>query len=137
MYIEYCNLINIKELARKVAIQINIKDTILLKGDLGVGKTTFTQHLIAFFIDKVIVSSPTFSIVNLYKAPKFNIWHFDLYKIKHISEMHEIGIEEAFETGVSIIEWPEIIIDIIPKNALKIEISTTKNEDIRLFKIYK
>lgn len=82
---------------------------LLLKGDLGAGKTTFTQYLLKKLGSNDEVSSPTYSIVNEYHTPKGKIYHFDLYRMKHISEAYDIGIEEYLDTAyLSIIEWAEI-----------------------------
>lgn len=88
----------------------NLKHNILLlKGNLGAGKTTFTQYLLKNLGSNDEVSSPTYSIVNEYDTPKGKIFHFDLYRMKDISEAFGIGIEEYLDNAhLSIIEWPEI-----------------------------
>ncbi|MBC7556623.1 MAG: tRNA (adenosine(37)-N6)-threonylcarbamoyltransferase complex ATPase subunit type 1 TsaE [Chryseobacterium sp.] len=80
-----------------------------LKGNLGAGKTTFTQYLLKSLGSKDEVNSPTYSIVNEYDTPKGKIFHFDLYRLKNLDEVYDIGIEEYLESAyLSIIEWPEI-----------------------------
>ena len=80
-----------------------------LKGNLGAGKTTFTQYLLKSLGSKDEVNSPTYSIVNEYHTPKGKIFHFDLYRLKNLDEVYDIGIEEYLESAyLSIIEWPEI-----------------------------
>lgn len=88
----------------------NLKHNILLlKGNLGAGKTTFTQYLLKNLGSNDEVSSPTYSIVNEYDSSKGKIFHFDLYRMKDISEAFGIGIEEYLDNAhLSIIEWPEI-----------------------------
>ena len=87
-------------------IQHNI---LLLKGNLGAGKTTFTQFLLKNIESFDEVSSPTYSIVNEYHSPKGNIFHFDLYRLKNIDEVYDIGMEEYLDNAyLCIIEWPEI-----------------------------
>lgn len=82
---------------------------LLLKGNLGAGKTTFTQFLLKNLGSKDEVSSPTYAIVNEYHSPKGKIFHFDLYRMKNIGEVYDIGIEEYLDSGfLNIIEWPEI-----------------------------
>lgn len=82
---------------------------LLLKGNLGAGKTTFTQFLLKALGSHDEVSSPTYAIVNEYHLPKGKIFHFDLYRLKSIEEVYDIGIDEYLERGVlNIIEWPEI-----------------------------
>lgn len=85
------------------------KPLLLLNGNLGAGKTTFTQFLLKKMQSKDEVQSPTYSIVNEYITEKGRIFHFDLYRIKSIEEAYDVNIEEYLEQGVlSIIEWPDI-----------------------------
>ena len=82
---------------------------LLLKGNLGAGKTTFTQFLLKNLDSKDEVNSPTYSIVNEYNTPKGKVYHFDLYRLKNIGEVYDIGIEEYLDNSfLCIIEWPEI-----------------------------
>ncbi|KFE98110.1 ATPase [Chryseobacterium formosense] len=85
---------------------------LLLKGNLGAGKTTFTQFLLKNLGSEDEVNSPTYSIVNEYKSPKGKIYHFDLYRLKNIDEVYDIGIEEYLDNSfLCIIEWPEVYED--------------------------
>lgn len=85
---------------------------LLLKGNLGAGKTTFTQFLLKNLGSRDEVSSPTYSIVNEYDTPKGKVYHFDLYRLKNIEEVYDIGIEEYLDNAfLSIIEWPEVYQD--------------------------
>lgn len=82
---------------------------LLLKGNLGAGKTTFTQFLLKKLGSNDEVSSPTYAIVNEYHSPKGKIFHFDLYRMKNIDEVYDIGMEEYLDNAfLCIIEWPEI-----------------------------
>lgn len=82
---------------------------LLLKGNLGAGKTTFTQFLLKNLGSPDEVNSPTYSIVNEYNTPKGKVYHFDLYRLKNIEEAYDIGIEEYLDNAfLCIIEWPEI-----------------------------
>lgn len=84
----------------------------LLKGNLGAGKTTFTQFLLKNLGSQDEVNSPTYSIVNEYNTPKGKIFHFDLYRLKNIEEVYDIGIEEYLDNAfLCIIEWPEVYED--------------------------
>ncbi len=84
----------------------------LLKGNLGAGKTTFTQFLLKSLGSEDEVSSPTYSIVNEYNTPKGKVYHFDLYRLKNIEEAYDIGIEEYLDNAfLCIIEWPEVYQD--------------------------
>ncbi|MFL9833193.1 tRNA (adenosine(37)-N6)-threonylcarbamoyltransferase complex ATPase subunit type 1 TsaE [Chryseobacterium terrae] len=85
---------------------------LLLKGNLGAGKTTFSQFLLKNLGSNDEVSSPTYSIVNEYNSPKGKIFHFDLYRLKNIDEVYDIGIEEYLDNAfLCIIEWPEVYED--------------------------
>ena len=82
---------------------------LLLKGNLGAGKTTFTQFLLKNLGSEDEVSSPTYAIVNEYHTPKGNVFHFDLYRMKNITEVYDIGMDEYLDNAfLCIIEWPEI-----------------------------
>lgn len=121
-----------KNIAKKIASQLKIKDIIILEGDLGAGKTKFTEGILEYFHLEDEISSPTFTIVNEYNTSKFNIYHFDVYRLSDIDEFYAFGGEEYFEKGVCIIEWGEIIEECLPKNYIKINISRDlENENIR------
>ncbi len=82
---------------------------LLLKGNLGAGKTTFTQFLLKALGSSDEVNSPTYSIVNEYSTPQGKVFHFDLYRLKNIDEVYDIGIEEYLDNAfLCIIEWPEV-----------------------------
>ena len=82
---------------------------LLLKGNLGAGKTTFSQFLLKNLGSEDEVSSPTYAIVNEYDTPKGNVFHFDLYRMKSADEVEDIGIHEYLDNSfLCIIEWPEI-----------------------------
>ena len=120
------NLTEIKILIQKIAALIDTNDTLTLKGDLGTGKTTFCSLLIQELLPiHNNVTSPTFNIVHHYssdnKNNKRSIWHFDLYRLKHTDEIFELGYEEAME-NIMLIEWPEIIDNLLPKDRLEIAI---------------
>lgn len=98
-------------LAQKIVSELK-HNILLLHGNLGAGKTTFTQHLVASLGSADEVTSPTYTIVNEYHSSKGKIFHFDLYRIKSIEELFDIGIEDYLHDGfLSIIEWPEIYSD--------------------------
>lgn len=121
------------EIAGKVASRLLPGDVILLKGELGAGKTTFVRALIqALCGPETEVPSPTFTLVQTYETPRFLLWHFDLYRLKHPEEIFELGIEEAYESGVSLIEWPERLGANLPKDYLVIELSYGTHENERI-----
>ncbi len=87
--------------------------TVLLRGNLGAGKTTFTQYLVKALGSTNTVTSPTFAIVNVYDADANAIYHMDLYRLESYEELFNAGIEEYFyEKGaICIVEWPDLILD--------------------------
>ena len=89
---------------------------IALKGELGSGKTYFARA----FIGEEEVPSPTFTLVQIYDRPQNRIWHFDLYRLEAPEQAIELGIEEAFASGISLIEWPERLGRLIPAERLEI-----------------
>lgn len=118
--------------AKSIASQLNVGDIIILSGDLGSGKTKFTEGILTYFGLQNEISSPTFTIVNEYNAKNINIYHFDVYRLEDTDEFYAIGGEEYFNKGICIIEWGEIIESILPKNYIKINFSRNDtNENYR------
>lgn len=122
----------LKQIASKLANTLKAGSVIALTGDLGSGKTTFSGLIINQLLPKpMLVTSPTFTLVNIYSYKSGNIWHFDLYRLKAREEIISLGIEEAFNEAISIIEWPEIVLNMLPLNTIHINLSFAKNEDLR------
>ena len=94
-------------------------------GDLGSGKTKFTEGFLKFFDLDNEISSPTFTIVNEYHQNDFNIYHFDLYRLEDLDEFYAIGGTEYFDNGICLIEWGELIEPILSRY-----IKITINKDI-------
>ncbi len=94
-----------------------------LIGDLGVGKTVFTKGLAAGLGITEPVSSPTFTIVQIYEGGRLPFYHFDVYRISDVEEMEEIGYEDyIYGDGISLIEWADLIADILPEHYTRITI---------------
>ena len=94
-----------------------------LVGDLGVGKTVFTQGLAKGLEIEEPISSPTFTIVQVYEEGRLPLYHFDVYRIGDVEEMDEIGYEDYFYgEGVALIEWSTLIEEIIPETAIHVTI---------------
>ncbi len=109
--------------AKELALKAKPGDIYTLIGDLGVGKTTFTQGFAEGLGIAEPVSSPTFTIVQVYDEGRMPFYHFDVYRIADPDEMYEIGYEDYFfGEGVAMIEWADLVKEIIPKNATRIEI---------------
>ena len=107
--------------AENFAKQLRKNDIVVLTGELGSGKTKFTQGVLRYFGLEKEISSPTFTIVNEYDAKYFSIYHFDLYRLNNIDEFYEMGGDEYLtKGGVCILEWGEMIEPILNKNYYKI-----------------
>ena len=111
------------ETGRRLGECCNSGDIILLEGNLGVGKTVFTKGFgKGLGIDDTI-SSPTFTIMQIYNTGRIPLYHFDVYRIADIAEMDEIGYEDYFfGSGVCIIEWAGLIEEILPKGCISVKI---------------
>lgn len=114
-------------LAKKVALMAQKGDVFALYGTLGMGKSVFARAFIQSLTKAEEVPSPTFTLVQEYQAADFDIYHFDLYRLKSPDEVFELGFEEAVYGGVSLIEWPEKAGAWLPKNIFKIEILPHKD----------
>ena len=116
------------EFAKEIANSIEGNKVIALFGNLGVGKSFFAKNLINFLQEiPSEVLSPTFNIVYSYKTQKGEIFHFDLYRIKHEEELENIGFFETIKSNITLIEWPQIAEKYLPKNCLKITIKNVIN----------
>ena len=111
------------ELGKKIGQQARPGQVYTLTGDLGVGKTVFTQGVAAGLGITEPVSSPTFTIVQIYEEGRLPFYHFDVYRIGDIEEMEEIGYDDYFfGEGICLIEWAELIEEILPKDRISITI---------------
>lgn len=111
------------EVARYITEDKTAPKFIALYGDLGVGKTAFVRGLASVIAPNSIVRSPTFAIVNEYRAGKSSLFHFDMYRIEDEDELYSIGFYDYLDRGVCVVEWSENIPYALPENYLKIEIS--------------
>lgn len=111
------------KLGKDIGLKVKPGQVICLNGDLGVGKTVFTQGFADGLGIKEPINSPTFTIVQEYYEGRMPLYHFDVYRIGDISEMDEIGYEEYFfSDGVSLVEWGNIIEELLPENTVNITI---------------
>ena len=116
-------------LAKSISKALKPGDVIALQGDLGAGKTFLTKHIISTLLGKdTHVTSPTFQLLQIYQANGYDIYHYDLYRLKNRDEIFELGIEDAMNgRNICIIEWPEIVFDMLPKETLVIELGFEDN----------
>ena len=119
-----------EELADKILKKLKVGDVVFLYGEIGVGKTTFIKYLINGFqkenkLKLTEVTSPTFPLLNIYKNNEVNIYHADLYRLKNIDEINELGFYEMMESdNWFFVEWPELLYDLIDFPYTKIKINT-------------
>ncbi len=128
-----------KQIASMLASKLQSGDIVVLSGDLGSGKTKFTEGFLSYWGLEDEISSPTFTIVNEHKKNDTNIYHLDVYRLADKGEFYSIGGPEYFTNGICVIEWGELIEDILPQNYIKISFSKDDNNDsIRIldFKAY-
>ena len=118
-----------KEFAKNFASKLNIGDVIVLSGNLGSGKTKFTEGILSYFGLENEISSPTFTIVNEYSKNNINIYHFDVYRLEDSDEFYAIGGEEYFEKGICLIEWGEMIEEILPPEYIKVTFEKDEEND--------
>ena len=138
MIIETNNAKETFELGVQIGREAKAGDVYTLVGDLGVGKTVFTQGLAKGLEIEEPISSPTFTIVQVYEEGRLPFYHFDVYRIGDVEEMDEIGYEDyIYGDGVSLIEWANLIEEILPEHytEIKIEKDLEKGFDYRRISI--
>ena len=121
-----------KLIGKKFAEKLKKGDVIVLTGELGSGKTKFTEGVLEHFGLENEISSPTFNIVNEYISKNINIYHFDVYRLEDEDEFYAIGGEEYFDKGICLIEWGEMIESVLPKKYIHITFNRNyQNDDSR------
>lgn len=121
---------NIRDAAKEFVKNMGEGKVFAFYGKMGAGKTTFIKAICECLGVEDTVTSPTFAIVNEYSSQKvdYPIYHFDFYRIKKLEEVYDMGYEDYFYGGgVCFIEWPELIEDLLPESAVRVEIK--ENED--------
>ena len=128
MEIQIKDLEHIRETARTFIENIGKSTVFAFYGKMGAGKTTFIKAICEELGVKDVITSPTFAIVNEYTTDNSSIYHFDFYRIKKLEEVYDMGFEDYFYSGsLCLIEWPELIEEVLPENAVKVYI--TENPD--------
>ena len=126
MEIKITSLNDIDNAAKAVVEAMDQNTVFAFYGKMGAGKTTFIKAVCEALGVTEVVNSPTFSIVNEYRSETTGelIYHFDFYRIKKIDEVYDMGYEDYFYSGaVCFIEWPELIEELLPGEAVKVEIA--------------
>jgi tRNA threonylcarbamoyladenosine biosynthesis protein TsaE len=118
---------------RRLGAALAPGDCVLLEGPLGAGKSCLARAAIraALGRPRLEVPSPSYTLVNVYEGPAAEIWHADLYRLSDSSELVELGLEEAFETAICLVEWPDRLGDLAPPGALSIRFEPGPEETAR------
>ncbi|PCJ68159.1 MAG: tRNA (adenosine(37)-N6)-threonylcarbamoyltransferase complex ATPase subunit type 1 TsaE [Rhodobiaceae bacterium] len=120
-------------LGQTLARHVGAGDVIALSGDLGAGKTSLARALIQALLAvegrQEDVPSPTFTLVQTYETAKLTIWHADLYRLNNPREVDELGLEDAHEGGLLLIEWPDRMGDELPRERLEVELKESGGKD--------
>ncbi|HLR35517.1 MAG TPA: tRNA (adenosine(37)-N6)-threonylcarbamoyltransferase complex ATPase subunit type 1 TsaE [Tissierellales bacterium] len=125
-----------KKFGMKLGEILKSGDLISLMGDLGAGKTTLTQSIAQGLEINDYVTSPTFTLINEYEG-KLPLYHFDVYRLGSIDELYDLGYEEYFySNGVTIVEWGDKVLDLLPKDRINIKIEKGKKFQDRIIYIY-
>ena len=115
---------HIREAAREFIEHIGDRRVFAFYGKMGAGKTTFVKAICEELGVDDVITSPTFAIINEYSLPSNSIYHFDFYRIKKLEEVYDMGYEDYFYSGaLCFIEWPELIEDILPDDAVRVSIT--------------
>lgn len=119
-----------EDVAARVAPLLRRGDCILLEGSVGAGKSTFARSLIRSLLTVAEdIPSPTFTLIQTYETPDFDIWHCDLYRLSNTQELVELGLEDAFSDAVSLIEWPDRLGDLTPPDAQLFQLTISQFDD--------
>ena len=130
MEIKIESLDKIREAAHKFVASLGESSVYAFYGKMGAGKTTFIKAICEELGVSDVITSPTFAIVNEYRSDTSGeiIYHFDFYRIKKLEEVYDMGFEDYFYSGaLCFIEWPELIEEVLPEDAVKVSISENAN----------
>ena len=115
--------------AHELATRLTVGSVVSLSGPLGVGKTSLIKALCKELGVEQEVTSPSFVLMNRYQG-RVPIFHFDLYRLEEMEEVYELGLQECMEQGVCFIEWPELVEDLLPAEAIRLKMNF-KKENVR------
>lgn len=123
-------------IAKAISTHVSNGDTLLLSGSVGAGKSHFARALITNLMQRTgmveDIPSPTFTLVQTYDLETVEIWHADLYRLGHMDELYELGLEEAFDTSLCVVEWAERLGDFLPRHALTIHLKILHGDERQL-----
>lgn len=112
-----------RETGKHLAEQLRAGDTVLLRGNLGAGKSELTRGIAAGLGVTETVTSPSFTILNVYESGRIPLYHFDWYRLENEEELYELGMDEYLGgDGIAVVEWPEQCPEAVPEDALEIRL---------------
>ena len=115
-----------RALGKNLAARLQPGDVLLLEGDLGAGKSELTRGIAAGLGVTETVTSPSFTILNVYESGRCPLYHFDWYRLESSEELYELGMDEYLGgDGIAVVEWPEMCPDAVPENAVRIRLEAT------------
>jgi tRNA threonylcarbamoyl adenosine modification protein YjeE len=110
-------------LGARIAASLVVGDAIALQGDLGAGKTTLARAILRALGVTEAVPSPTFTLVQAYETARLAVRHYDLYRVEHVGDIEELGLDEALDEGAALIEWPEHAGARLPPDSLRVALT--------------
>lgn len=129
-----------ERIAGRIAPRLGAGDCLLLSGGVGAGKTHFARAVIQARLAAAgrseDVPSPTFTLVQTYEDGQGEIWHADLYRLTNADEVIELGLEEAFDHAITLVEWPDRLGDLAPPEALWLEFSPGDDAETRHIRMW-
>ncbi|MGJ8564519.1 MAG: tRNA (adenosine(37)-N6)-threonylcarbamoyltransferase complex ATPase subunit type 1 TsaE [Alphaproteobacteria bacterium] len=109
-------------LGERLSRSLRAGDVIALSGGLGAGKTTLSRGIIRALTGEEEVPSPTYTLVQTYEAENCELWHCDMYRLERPGDAYELGLMDAFEDAICLIEWPDKLGDLLPETARRIDV---------------
>ncbi len=133
MEVTTCCAADTRRLGEKLASELRAGDVVLLRGELGAGKSELARGIAAGLGVKETVPSPTFTILNVYDSGRIPLYHFDWYRLESAEELYELGMDDYLGgDGVALVEWPEKCEEAVPEDHLEIRIESC-GEETRVF----
>ena len=118
-----------RELGEQLAKRLEPGDVVLLRGDLGAGKSELTRGIARGLGVRETVTSPSFTILNVYESGRCPLYHFDWYRLESADELYELGLDEYIGgDGIAVVEWPERCPEVVPERFVRIDIRATGDE---------
>ena len=122
-----------RQLGERIAARLKPGDVLLLEGDLGAGKSELTRGIARGLGVTETVTSPSFTILNVYTSGRCPLYHFDWYRLESAEELYELGMDEYLGgDGIAVVEWPEMCPDAVPENAVRIRLEAAGENERKI-----